>query len=70
MRIKSICLEWFRGAGGEICLETNNKSVVIYGPNGAGKSCFVDSLEYITRNGKIGHLSHEYSGRKQEKGDQ
>lgn len=68
MRIKSVCLEWFRGAGDEICLETNGKSVVIYGPNGAGKSCFVDSVEYITRDGKIGHLSHEYSGRKQEKG--
>jgi energy-coupling factor transporter ATP-binding protein EcfA2/uncharacterized Zn finger protein (UPF0148 family) len=67
MRIKSICLKWFRGASDEICLETNKKSVVVYGPNGAGKSCFVDSVEYITHDGKIGHLSHEYSGRKQEK---
>jgi energy-coupling factor transporter ATP-binding protein EcfA2 len=68
MPIKTICLEWFRGAADEVCLATQGKSVVVYGPNGAGKSCFVDSVEYITNDCKIGHLSHEYSGKKQEKG--
>jgi energy-coupling factor transporter ATP-binding protein EcfA2 len=67
MRIKSICLKWFRGAADEICLETKDKSVVIYGANGAGKSCFADALEYITHDSRVGHLSHEYSGKKQEK---
>jgi energy-coupling factor transporter ATP-binding protein EcfA2 len=40
---------------------------VIYGSNGSGKSSFVDALEYAIR-GKIDHLSHEYSGKRQEHG--
>ncbi len=68
MRIDAIELEWFRGAAGPIALPVKGKSVVVYGPNGAGKSSFVDAIEYLLRDGKIGHLSHEYSGKKQEKG--
>lgn len=68
MRINTICLKWFRGAAFEAVLEANSKSVVVYGPNGSGKSSFVDAVEYVLERGRIGHLSHEYSGRKQEKG--
>ena len=42
--------------------------MVIYGENRAGKSSFVDAVEYILNDGKIGHLAHEYSGETQEKG--
>lgn len=42
--------------------------MVIYGENRAGKSSFVDAVEYILNDGKIGHLAHEYSGKRQEKG--
>lgn len=41
--------------------------MVVYGVNGAGKSSFVDALEYVINNGRIRHLSHEYSGKRQEK---
>lgn len=67
MRIKAIRLGWFRGAGSGDVLETNGKSVVVYGQNGAGKSSFVDAIEYVIGDGKIAHLTHEYSGRNQEK---
>jgi len=68
VRIRSISLAWFRGAAESLTLELGSKSAVIYGENGAGKSSFVDAIEYVLNNGKIGHLSHEYSGRHQEKG--
>lgn len=68
MRIDSIALSWFRGAADEVALDTGCKSIVVYGENGSGKSSFVDAIEYILRNGKVGHLSHEYSGKRQEKG--
>jgi hypothetical protein len=67
MRIKAIQLSWFRGAADQISLESNCKSMVVYGENGSGKSCFVDAVEYVLNNGKIGHLAHEYSGKHQEK---
>jgi AAA15 family ATPase/GTPase len=62
MQIESIELSWFRGSGEAVLLNSQGKSVVIYGTNGAGKSSFADAFEYIVKNGKIGHLSHEYSG--------
>ena len=68
MKIKSIQLSWFRGAADPISLETDCKSVVVYGVNASGKSSFVDAIEYVLNNGRIGHLSHEYSGKHQEKG--
>lgn len=68
MKIKSFKLSWFRGSAQQTILDTHSKSVVIYGPNGSGKSTFPDAFEYLFRNGKISHLTHEYSGRKQEKG--
>jgi len=68
MKIDCIELSWFRGAGERGVLETDLKNVVIYGANGSGKSSFVDALEYIITNGRIRHLAHEYSRRKQEKG--
>jgi recombinational DNA repair ATPase RecF len=67
MRIKSIQLKWFRGAADTVLLEADCKSMVAYGENGTGKSCFVDAVEYILNNGRIGHLAHEYSGKHQEK---
>lgn len=68
MKIKTVELSWFRGAAHSTTLDTSLKSVVVYGPNGSGKSTFPDSFEYLYRNGSIKHLSHEYSGKKQEKG--
>jgi len=67
MRIKSIRLSWFRGAADPVALVPDCKSMVVYGANGSGKSCFVDAVEYVLEDGKIKHLAHEYSGRKQEK---
>lgn len=68
MRIDRVELSWFRGAAENGILETDSKSVVVYGANASGKSTFVDGIEYIIENGKIRHLSHEYSGSYQEKG--
>lgn len=67
MRIETIELSWFRGAAENCVLPTADKNVVVYGANGSGKSSFADAIEYII-NGKIEHLSHEYSGSRQEKG--
>lgn len=64
MRLRTLGIEWFRGAADEVELEANGKSLVVYGPNGAGKSSFVDAIEYATRAGKISHTAHEYSGTK------
>jgi DNA repair exonuclease SbcCD ATPase subunit len=67
MRIKAIQLSWFRGAADPVSLEPDCKSMVVYGVNGSGKSSFVDAVEYVLNDGKIGHLAHEYSGKRQEK---
>lgn len=68
MRLRSISLQWFRGAAESATLELGGRSAAIYGTNGAGKSSFVDGVEVMLGGGKVGHLSHEYSGRNQEKG--
>lgn len=67
MRIKVIQVSWFRGAADSVSLEPDCKSMVVYGVNGSGKSSFVDAVEYVLKDGKIGHLAHEYSGKRQEK---
>ena len=61
MKISTIELNWFRGAGERIYLETGGKSVVIYGDNATGKSSFADAFEFIIRKGRISHLQHEYA---------
>jgi energy-coupling factor transporter ATP-binding protein EcfA2 len=63
MRIKAIGLAWFRGAADLVSMEPECRSMVIYGANGSGKSSFVDAIEYVLNDGKIGHLAHEYSGK-------
>lgn len=63
MRIKAISLSWFRGAADSVSMEPDGKSIVVYGVNASGKSSFVDAIEYVMTGGKIGHLSHEYSGK-------
>jgi len=68
MRIESVKMAWFRGAAVSASLDTTSKSVVAYGENGAGKSSFVDAVEFLMSDGKIRHLAHEYSGRRQERG--
>ena len=68
MRLDKIQISWFRGASDSATLDLGAKNAVIYGSNGSGKSTFVDAIEYIINNGKIRHLSHEYSGKKQELG--
>lgn len=67
MRIKTVQLSWFRGAADPVSLEPGCRSMVVYGVNGSGKSSFVDAVEYVLNDGKIGHLAHEYSGKRQEK---
>jgi len=67
MRINHVRLVWFRGAAEAVELTPQGKSLAVYGPNGSGKSSFIDAIEYVIGNGKVGHLSHEYSGRHQEK---
>jgi RecF/RecN/SMC N terminal domain len=44
-------------------MEPECRSMVIYGVNGSGKSSFVDAIEFVLNDGRIGHLSHEYSGK-------
>ncbi len=61
MKISTIELNWFRGAGEQVYLETGGKSVVIYGDNATGKSSFADAFEFIIRKGRISHLQHEYA---------
>lgn len=63
MRIKNISLSWFRGAAHLVSLEPECKSIVVYGVNGSGKSSFVDAVEYVLNDGRVGHLAHEYSGK-------
>ncbi len=67
MRIKAIHLSWFRGAADPVSMEPECKSMVVYGVNASGKSSFVDAIEYVLNGGRIGHLSHEYSGKHLEK---
>jgi recombinational DNA repair ATPase RecF len=67
VRLRAVNLAWFRGAADTSTMDTRGKSVVVYGENGAGKSSFVDGIEYAIK-GKLNHLAHEYSGRRQEKG--
>jgi recombinational DNA repair ATPase RecF len=59
-------MAWFRGAADSVSLVLDAKSAVIYGSNGSGKSSFVDAVEYAM-TGKIAHLAHEYSGKRQER---
>ena len=66
MSIQSLTLSWFRGASNEVTLEPKGKSVLVYGENGAGKSSFVDALEYVLNDHRVGHLAHEYAGKRQE----
>ncbi len=47
-------------------MDPDCKSMVVYGVNGSGKSSFVDAIEYALNDSRIGHLAHEYSGKKQE----
>ena len=67
MTLRAIRLCWFRGAAEIVSLDLDGKSAVIYGANASGKSCFVDAVEYALTDGRIGHLAHVYSGRRQEK---
>jgi energy-coupling factor transporter ATP-binding protein EcfA2 len=67
MRIRAIRLSWFRGAADPVSLDLDGRSVVVYGANGSGKSSFVDAIEHAINNGRIGHLAHEYSGKRQER---
>lgn len=67
MRVKKIRISWFRGAADPIELSFNLKSLVLYGENGSGKSSFVDAVEHTINDGRIIHLAHEYSGKRQEK---
>lgn len=67
MRIKALTLTWFRGAADAVSLLLDTKSQVVYGQNGSGKSSFVDAVEFVLNGGKIDHLAHEYSGKRQEK---
>jgi RecF/RecN/SMC family protein len=66
VRIDAISLSWFRGAADPISLDLGCKSMVVYGTNASGKSSFVDAVEYVLNGGRITHLAHEYSGKKQE----
>ena len=68
MRIEAIGLSWFRAAADNAVMDTGSQSVVVYGANGSGKSTFPDAIEYLVTDGRIGHLAHEYSGSRQEKG--
>lgn len=67
MKVESISLSWFRGVASKLTLAAEGQSVVVYGPNGSGKSTFPDAFEYLISGGKIGHLSHEYSGSRLER---
>ncbi|MCW4048709.1 MAG: hypothetical protein NWE89_03125 [Candidatus Bathyarchaeota archaeon] len=61
MRVETLELNWFRGAGEKVKLGLESKNVVIFGDNGTGKSSFTDAFEYLLSRGRIDHLAHEYS---------
>jgi chromosome segregation ATPase len=67
VRIDTIRLSWFRGAGSDVVLPVGGSSIFVFGANGTGKSTFVDGIEVCVAGGKVAHLAHEYSGRHQEK---
>lgn len=63
MRIKAIHMSWFRGAADSVSMAPECKSMVVYGVNASGKSSFVDAIEFLLNEQRIGHLAHEYSGK-------
>lgn len=67
MKIKKIKISWFRGAADPVELDLSLKSIALYGENGSGKSSFIDAVEHNINSGRINHLAHEYSGKRQEK---
>ena len=60
MRIKTLDMSWFRGAGRTTAIQLGGRSLLLYGPNGSGKSTICDALELFSSS-KIRHLSHEYA---------
>lgn len=68
MKLRSVTLRWFRGAAEDATLPLDGQCALVYGSNGAGKSSFVDAVEHVINDGKIGHLRHEHAGANQEKG--
>lgn len=68
MRLGKVELTWFRGAAAKAELTLDGGSSVVFGTNGSGKSSFVDGVEACMTGGKVGHLTHEYSGRYQDRG--
>lgn len=68
-RIKSIKLEYFKGATQPFLfeLDTQKPITLIFGENGSGKSTLVDSIDFIfneklgsLEDKKIGHSKHKY----------
>ena len=63
LRIDSLELSWFRGAGDHAEIAVGGRSCVVYGDNASGKSSFVDGFEYVLEMGRIEHLRNEYADR-------
>ena len=63
IKIKSLCIEGFRGAKKELSLELNSKSPLLFGDNGSGKSSITDAIEWFY-NDSIEHLSSDEIDRK------
>lgn len=62
-RISSISVKGLRGVRDSICLEANQRSVLIYGNNGTGKSTLADVTEWFYFD-RVDHLVSEEIGRK------
>ncbi len=62
-KIKSLVIRGLRGVRGELKLDLDGHSLLVFGENGSGKSSIADALEWFYED-KIDHLATEEIGRK------
>lgn len=61
-QLRHIKIDGLRGVRGDLALQLDGKSALVYGDNGSGKSCLSDVLEWFY-NDRVDHLSNEEIGR-------
>jgi hypothetical protein len=61
-QLRHIKIDGLRGVRGDLLLQLDGKSALVYGDNGSGKSCLSDVLEWFY-NDRVDHLSNEEIGR-------
>ena len=64
IKIKSLCINGFRGVKENLLLDLDSKSVLLFGDNGTGKSTITDAIEWFYKD-FVEHLSkHEIDGKR------